>query len=213
MTGRLMRVSDRVRSALDRTRHAAHREAEAYRHGSDRPLAPYLGTLATYGTSVGLLAAAGAAAGTRLPETVSPWDVTLVGVATQKVSRLLAKDTVTAPLRAPFTEFHGSQGEAELAEEVRGRGVRHAVGELVSCPFCLAQWVATGFAAGLVFAPRATRLVAATFTAVAASDMLQNIYAVLQQKATGESPYQPRPVEVRVEPGPGGGQAERQPRH
>jgi hypothetical protein len=126
--------------------------------------------------------------------------VTLIGVATHKLSRLVAKDTVTAPLRAPFTEFHGSQGEGELAEEVRGRGPRHMVGELLTCPFCLAQWVATGFAAGLVFAPRATRLVAATFTAVATSDMLQNVYALLQQKATAQGAYQPRPVEVRLAP-------------
>jgi hypothetical protein len=194
-----MGVTDRVRSTLGRARHLAHQEAEAYRHGSNRPLAPYLGTIATYGASVAVLAAAGAVGGARLPDTVSPWDVTLVGVATHKLSRLVAKDTVTAPLRAPFTEFQGAQGEAELAEEVRGSGPRHAVGELVSCPFCLAQWVATGFTAGLVFAPRATRLVAATFTAVAASDMLQNLYAVLQQKATGQGTYQPRPVEVRFD--------------
>jgi hypothetical protein len=209
-----MSVTARVRSALGRTRHAAHREAEAYRHGIDRPLAPYVGALATYGASVGLLAAAGAAAGARLPDTVSPWEVTLIGVATHKLSRLVAKDTVTAPLRAPFTEFRGTGGEAELAEEVRGSGTRHALGELISCPFCLAQWVATGFAAGLVFAPRATRLVAATFTAVAASDMLQNAYAVLQQKATGEGQYQPRPVEVRVDAAAdGAGQAKDPPRH
>jgi hypothetical protein len=194
-----MGVTDRVRSTLGRARHAAHREAEAYRHGAERPLAPYLGTMVTYGASVAVLAAAGAAAGARLPETVSPWDVTLLGVATYKVSRLMAKDAVTAPLRAPFTEFQGPQGEAELAEQVRGRGLRHAVGELVSCPFCLAQWVATGFAAGLVLAPRATRTVAATFTAVAVSDVLQNVYALLQQKATGKGTYEPRPVEVRFD--------------
>jgi Protein of unknown function (DUF1360) len=194
-----MTVTERMRSALGQARHAAHREAEAYRHGADRPLASYLGTMATYGTTVGVLAATGAAAGARLPETVPPWDVTLLGVATYKLSRLLAKDPVTAPLRAPFTEFRGAQADAELAEEVRGRGVRHAVGELVSCPFCLAQWIATGFAAGLVFAPRATRLVAATLAAVATSDVLQNAYALLQQKATGQGPYEPRPVEVQVD--------------
>jgi hypothetical protein len=194
-----MGVTERVRSTLGRARRAAHREAEAYRHGAERPLAPYVGTMVTYGGSVALLAGVGAVAGARLPETVSPWDVTLLGVATYKVSRLVAKDTVTAPLRAPFTEFQGPQGEAEPAEQVRGRGLRHAVGELVSCPFCLAQWVATGFAAGLVFAPQATRVVAATFTAVAASDMLQNAYALLQQKATGKGTYEPRPVEVRFD--------------
>ena len=56
-----------------------------------------------------------------------------------------------------------------------------AAGELITCPFCLAQWVATGLAAGLVFAPRATRLVMSTFSAVAGADFLQYAYASLQQ--------------------------------
>jgi Protein of unknown function (DUF1360) len=41
--------------------------------------------------------------------------------------------------------------------------------------------VATGFAAGHVFAPRLTRLVAATVSAVAVSDVLQLAYAAAQQ--------------------------------
>ncbi len=51
---------------------------------------------------------------------------------------------------------------------MRGKGIRHAVGELITCPFCTAQWVATAYAAGLVFAPHATRLAGATMTAVVA---------------------------------------------
>src|SRR5437588_806235 len=102
--------------------------------------------------------------------------VLLMGGATHKGSRLLAKDAVTSPLRAPFTRYAGPSGDAELGEEVRGTGVQHSVGELVSCPFCLSIWVATGFAAGQVFAPRLTRLVAATFTAVTVADVLQLCY-------------------------------------
>ena len=170
---------------VDKVKAAARREAAAYSAGAERPLGGYVATMGTYAASVAALVGAGALAGRRLPERVSPWDVTLLGVATHKLSRLVTKDTVTAPLRAPFTEFAGPQGQGELHEEVRGHGARHAVGELLTCPFCLAQWVATGFAAGLVFAPRATRLVASTFTAVAVSDALQNIYAYLQKKAEG----------------------------
>ena len=49
---------------------------------------------------------------------------------------------MTSPLRAPFTRFEGASGHAEVAEEVREHGgVKHAVGELLTCPFCLAQWV------------------------------------------------------------------------
>ena len=102
-------------------------------------------------------------------------------ITTHKLSRLIAKDPVTCPLRAPFTRYSGTSGPAELAEEARGHGVRHAVGELITCPFCTGQWVATAYAAGMIFAPDATRLAGATMTAVAGSDWLQLAYARLQQ--------------------------------
>src|ERR671921_339569 len=92
-------------------------------------------------------------------------------------------------MRAPFTSFRGASGEAEIAEEVREHGgVKHAVGELLTCPFCLAQWVATGFVLGYVTAPRATRLAALTMTLVAGSDVLQFAYDALQTSVTGGGP-------------------------
>ncbi|HET8590717.1 MAG TPA: DUF1360 domain-containing protein, partial [Nakamurella sp.] len=69
----------------------------------------------------------------------------------------------------------------ELAEEVRGEGWRHSVGELLTCPMSLAQWVATGFGLGLLIAPRSTRVALATMTAVAGADFLQHAYVRLQQ--------------------------------
>jgi hypothetical protein len=161
-------------------------QADAYRAGDTRPLGGYLGALAMYG---GVSAAAGVLAkmtGRSLPERVSPWDVALLGVATHKLSRLLSKDAVTSPLRAPFVRYADTAGDAELKEEVREHGgVKHAVGELLTCPFCLAQWVGTTFVFGWLFAPRATRLAEATFAGVAASDFLQLAYATMQQKAEG----------------------------
>jgi hypothetical protein len=103
-------------------------------------------------------------------------DVALLAVATHKLSRLLAKDAVTSPLRAPFTRVEGPAGEAELNENPRGHGMQHSVGELMTCPFCLAVWISSGLVTGLVFAPRLTRLVMATASAVAASDFLHLAY-------------------------------------
>jgi hypothetical protein len=57
------------------------------------------------------------------------------------------------------------------------------VGELLTCPFCLAQWVGTGFVFGYVSAPRATRLAALTMTMVAGSDVLQFVYDAIQNGA------------------------------
>ncbi len=114
----------------------------------------------------------------------STQDLVLATVAAHKVSRLLAKDPVPSPFRVPFTSFKGADGEAELAEEVRGHGPRKAVGELVTCPFCLGQWVATGFMFGFVLAPRQTRLAASIFTVLTGADALQLVYAKAQTWAT-----------------------------
>ena len=52
-------------------------------------------------------------------------------------------------------------------------GTRHALGELLTCPFCVSQWFATGFAFGLVTSPRLTRQVAGLFAALEVADLLQ----------------------------------------
>jgi hypothetical protein len=61
--------------------------------------------------------------------------------------------------------------------------MRLALGELLSCPFCVGQWVAAGFIYGLVFAPRVTRLVASIFAILTLSDFLHYAYEAAQQRA------------------------------
>ena len=67
----------------------------------------------------------------------------------------------------------GPGGQAELKEEVRGHGARKAIGELVTCPFCLDLWVATGLMAGYIYLPRATRLAVDTLAVLSGADLLQ----------------------------------------
>ena len=154
--------------------------ADRYRHGHDRPLGAYGALDAVYVGVVGAIGLAARRRRRRLP-VLSVQDIALIGVATHRLARTIAKDPITSPIRMPFTEYDGVGGPAELHEEVVADGMGHAVGELLTCPFCLAQWVATGFVAGMVFAPRATRLVAATFAGVAVSDFLQYAYAGAQK--------------------------------
>lgn len=149
--------------------------ATASAYSDTQPLAGYSAAMATYGA--GLAALAGAAVLTRRrARPLSAGDIALLTIATHKMSRLLAKDAVTSPLRAAGTRFAGPAGASELHEEVRGHGVRHTFGEMVSCPFCLDVWVATALSAGFVFAPRVTRLVASCLTAVTGADFLQLAY-------------------------------------
>ena len=142
--------------------------------------------LGIYGLLVAFAGVLAGATGRTLPERWRLADLVTVTIGTHKLSRTISKDAVTSPLRAPFAHYAGSGGPAEVMEETRhGSALRHSIGELVTCPFCLDMWVATGFVIGLIFVPRLTRLIAGTFTALAGADFLQLAYAWAQQATEG----------------------------
>jgi hypothetical protein len=153
-----------------------------YAHGEDRPLGSHLALVAVYNGLIGAFLVARARSGKPFPERIGVADLLLAGVATHKLSRIIAKDRVTAPLRAPFTEFESEGGPGEVEEKPRGTGLRRAIGELLVCPFCLGQWVATAVLAGLAVAPRLTRFVCSIFAAVTISDVLQLVYKGSEEK-------------------------------
>jgi Protein of unknown function (DUF1360) len=158
----------------------------SYAHGEERP--PLLSYAVLMTVFNGAFAAALLAAkrqGRELPERIGAGDLLLVGTASHKFSRLLSKDKVTAPLRAPFTELEGKGGPSELEERSRGRGARKAIGELLVCPYCLGLWVVASFSIGLLFAPRLTRFLAAVFSALTVSDFLQIAYKAAEEKGLG----------------------------
>jgi hypothetical protein len=180
-TGGPMTLADGVQRIGGPLRRWAQVQEREYTQGSPRPLAGDLGAMGVYLGLVSAAAAAVRASGRELPDRIPAGDAALLTVATFRLARRIAKDPVTSPIRAPFTRFEGASGHAEVAEEVREHGgVKHAVGELLTCPFCLAQWVGTGFVLGYVAAPRATRLAALTMTMVAGSDVLQFVYDGIQ---------------------------------
>ena len=183
-----MAIADEVQRIAAPVRRWARTQEREYTNGEERPLAGDLGAMGVYLGVVSAAAAAVRAAGRELPERIPFGDALLLTVGTFRLARRIAKDPVTSPLRAPFTRFQGASGHAEVAEEVRVHGgARHAVGELLTCPFCLAQWVGTGFVFGYITAPRATRLAALTMTMVAGSDVLQFAYDAIQNGGLPEN--------------------------
>lgn len=155
---------------------------EGYDTDQDVDLQGFTGSLAAYAATIGVLLAAGALRGRRLPERYAVSDVVLGGIAVHKFSRLVSKSSVASPIRAPFTEFEGAAGNAEHHESPRHQhGLRHTVGELLTCPFCLGVWTGTGYIAGIALAPRAARTWAALFTVTAVSDSLQLVYGKLRE--------------------------------
>lgn len=118
-----------------------------------------------------------------LPNGLKIGDILLLGTATHKLSYTVSQDAVTTPIRAPFTEFREKESPKRVDEKPRGDGLRRSIGELLTCQFCLGQWIASFFAYGLVLFPRVTRLLASVFTIVTVSDFLHQIYKILMKRA------------------------------
>jgi hypothetical protein len=150
------------------------------------PLGAYAATSTAFNAAFAGALAAAARAG-RLPERVDAADMLLIGVASHKLSRMVAKDRITAFLRAPFTEYQEPGGPAEVEERPRGGGLRRTVGELLACPYCLSLWTSAGLHLGVLFAPRVTRVLTSTFSAMTLADFLHVAYKAAERKGLGES--------------------------
>lgn len=163
--------------ATTRGSFAAH-----YAPDEERPLAAYALLTGTYATLV-----AGSMIVLRLRRREpaarpAVQDLILIGVASHKLSRLVAKDKVTSFVRAPFTQYQEPGGQGEVEERAYGHGLRLAIGELLVCPYCLAQWAATGLTLGLVGAPRFTRWFSSALVAHTIADFLQVAYRAAEDQ-------------------------------
>src|SRR2546429_3604220 len=147
-----------------------------YKGGEEMPLAGYATLVGLYNAAFAAMLLAAKNSGRDLPEKVSVADLILMGVATHKLTRLITRDWVTAPLRAPFTEYKESAGGGEGVEKSRGEGLQRAIGDLVTCPWGSAPWGAATLGFGFVFAPRVTRFISGVFAAVTGFDFLQHAY-------------------------------------
>jgi Protein of unknown function (DUF1360) len=157
-------------------------EAIAEYADEDVPLGSYATLVGTFNTLFAVLLLATRRSRGGLPEKTGLGDVLLLGTATFRLSRTLGKDRVTSFLRAPFAEHEAPGGPGEVEERPRGRGVQRAIGELLVCPYCLAQWIAAAFVYGLAIRPRPTRLVAAVFAVKAVADGLQIAYKAAEER-------------------------------
>lgn len=151
-------------------RSALHRLVADPRH----PLGAHVGLIVAF--NAGLLSLAWASGRRhRWTERPSIADLALLGVGSFKLSRLLVTDRVTLPIRAPFvTDVED--------EEPAGTGLRRALGELLTCPHCVAPWCTLALGAGLQFAPYPTRLVCGLLGAMTMADVMHRGYAMLTSR-------------------------------
>jgi hypothetical protein len=155
--------------------------------GERPPFGSYAVLTAVFNAALAAGLAGAKRSGRELPERFGAGDVVLTGVATHKLSRLIAKEKITAFARAPFTEFKEPGGPAEVEERPRGQGWRRTIGELLICPYCLGMWISGGFNLGLVLAPRHTRFAASVLTGLTISDFLQIAYKAADERGLGGS--------------------------
>lgn len=156
----------------------------AYSPGKDPALGGHALLVGVFNGSVAAFALAQRRSGRGLPNRFPAGDLAMISVATYKLSRLIAKDRIMSFARAPFTRLQGeSDRPGEVNETPRGTGLQHAIGELLVCPFCLGQWVGTALFAIYLRDPRLARTIAATFTIVAGSDLLQEAWVAVDKRA------------------------------
>lgn len=151
---------------------------EQYAPERDVPLAGYALSMLTF---TGLIGTVLVSLGKKSRTHAEPLDLALLGVATHKLSRIVTKDFVTSPLRAPFTERGENEGAGEVHDEPRGGQVRRTIGHLLTCPYCAGPWIATALNVWFAWKPDTARFALRMLSSVAVSDALHLAYSRLNE--------------------------------
>jgi hypothetical protein len=94
-------------------------------------------------------------------------EIPALGLATFALSKLIAKEKVETWVREPFVE------ETPQGRRPKGRGLRYAVGELLTCSRCVGAWSSLGLVALRVTRPREAKVVTLVLASSALNDFLQ----------------------------------------
>jgi hypothetical protein len=116
----------------------------------------------------------------RDPRDLDALDLAVLGLATFKAARTIARDDVTSFIREPFVEGEAREGSED---PVKTGDLRQAVGELVTCSRCIGTWVAAGLGTAQMLAPRLGRTLTWSLAAAGANDWLQAGFSALTSKS------------------------------
>ncbi len=98
-----------------------------------------------------------------------------LGAATFTLAKALAREKVGTWVREPFVD-------EQDGKRPRGRGIRHAVGELVTCTRCVGAWSALGLVGLRLTSPATGRVVNDVLAVSAMNDWLQAAFKLLCAK-------------------------------
>lgn len=100
-----------------------------------------------------------------------------MGAATFALSKMIAREKIGTWLREPFVE------EMSAHARPRGRRLRHAVGELLTCTRCVGAWSGLAVVGLRVLSPRSGRIVTGVLATSAVNDFLQAGFRALAESA------------------------------
>ena len=144
------------------------------------PYRAYATIAGAFVTSLGAVSGIAALRGKPTHE-ITATDLALLGLATFKASRTLARDKVSSFVREPFVEGEAYDGEDE--QPTHETELRQALGELVTCTRCVGTWLGAGLASTQILAPRTGRLLTTVLAAGAVNDFLLAGFNALTAKA------------------------------
>src|SRR4051794_29328406 len=122
---------------------------------------------------------AGTAASGRGREPIPPAELPALAAASFALSKLVVHEKVESWIRRPFV-----QEDTPGGRRPKGRRLRYAVGELLTCTRCTGAWSALALVALRLHSPAAGRTVAAVLAASAGNDMLQAGFSWMCAQAT-----------------------------
>lgn len=130
-------------------------------------------------TFAGLLAVLAATSRDRDP--IPRADLVPLAAATFSLSRLLVHDKAETWLREPFVD------ETRDGMRPKGRRMRYAVGELLTCTRCMGAWSALALVGLRMHSPALARTVTAVLAASAGNDALQAGFSLLTARANTQA--------------------------
>ena len=122
---------------------------------------------------------AGTALSARRRRPIAPIEVPALAAATFTLSKLIVHEKVESWLRQPFVEER-PDGD----KRPRGRRLRYAVGELLTCTRCTGAWTALALVGLRLHAPATSRTVTTVLASSAGNDFLQAGFSFLCARAS-----------------------------
>jgi hypothetical protein len=119
----------------------------------------------------------GTAISARGREPIPAAELPALAAATFTLSKLIVHEKVETWIRQPFVDEGGGK------RRPKGRRLRYAVGELLSCTRCTGAWSALALVGLRLHAPATGRTVAAVLAASAGNDLLQATWSLLCARA------------------------------